>query len=132
LSNTKVMLNKWDVRLTVEQSFELLRHDPRPLKDKYSPSLRPAGYINSENFHETWTNAYQLSGFLPEFIDKKELTYIASLGRKNAGNEKKEWNIETKSLTFTGLGAIAKFHYKNFAPPSKKGVYALQVKGLAK
>ncbi len=89
-----------------------------PFKDKHSPSLRPAGYVNDQTGDKVRTECPESHpGFLPELIDKKELTYIASLGRKNAHNEGKEWNIETKGLTFTGLGAIAKFHYKNFAPP---------------
>lgn len=104
--------------------------------DKQSPSLRPIAYFEDNDVKREVccdkNGVPILDGnnkeiinecpkedvtFLPTFLDKQEITYIASLGRKS-DNKGKEWNIETKGLTFTGLGAIAKFHYKNFTPPN--------------
>jgi hypothetical protein len=91
----------------------------KPFGEKRNPSLRPAGYLIDPALPQD--NKIQCPkedrSFLPTFLDKQELTYIASLGRINGNNQGKEWNIETKGLTFTGLGTVAKFHYKNFAPP---------------
>jgi hypothetical protein len=102
----------------------------KAIGDKYDASLRPVGYTKSEEICTDDTGAVIICpetkdecpknniNFLPSFLDKQELTYIASLGRENANSKGPEWNIETKGLTFTGLGAIAKFHYKNYTPPT--------------
>jgi hypothetical protein len=102
-------------------------------QDKVDPSLRPVAYYDTSGAPEFCLdeNHQPIIGpdgrhvmnecpdsdikYLPTFLDKQELTYIAGLGRK--GTEGKEWNIETKGLGFSGLGAIAKLHYKNYAPP---------------
>ncbi len=82
------------------------------------PSLRAVGYYNRNEELGTRPNSEcptETSNFLPTLIDKKELVFLSSLGR--GYNSGKEWNIETKGLVLTGLGAISKFHYKNFTPP---------------
>lgn len=85
---------------------------------KTDPALRAVGYLPRKDVEQTRGDNECPTGeftFLPTLLDKKELVYLTSLGR--AGSESKDWNIETKGLTFTGLGAIAKFHYKNMSPP---------------
>lgn len=83
-----------------------------------SPPLRAAGYIDrskdltKRRKDECPDEDYE---FLPTMLDKKEITYLTSLGR--GLNEQAEWDIETRGLTLTGLGAIARFHYKNLNPP---------------
>lgn len=96
--------------------------------EKWHPSLRPAGYIEESCYD---INGASIScpprpecpddkfspSFLPTFLDKEELTYIASLGREGSDNSGHEWDIQTKGLVFTGLGSITKFQYKNYNPP---------------
>ncbi|UAY53244.1 coiled-coil domain-containing protein [Ferruginibacter albus] len=115
----------WNTQMWFQQ-FE----NNKAFGDRYDPSLRPAGFTNSTEICTDDNNTpipcppakgdceKSNFNFLPTFIDKQELTYISNLGRENAYNEGPEWNIETKGLTFTGLGAIAKFHYKNYTPPA--------------
>jgi hypothetical protein len=82
------------------------------------PSLRAIGYIPRQETSKDRSKdecPKDEFTFLPSLLDKKELVYLTSLGRGD--NETTDWNIETKGLTFTGLGAIAKFHYKNLTPP---------------
>ncbi|OMP30063.1 hypothetical protein [Mangrovimonas sp. DI 80] len=88
------------------------------VEGQISPPLRAVGYIPREgklgkrNDSECPDEPIK---YLPTLLDKKEIVYLTSLGRGN--NINKEWDIETRGLTLTGLGAIAKFHYKNFNPP---------------
>jgi hypothetical protein len=90
----------------------------KAIGEKYNTSLRPIAYlVGNEAKREMSECPVGDKTYLPEFIDEQELTYIASLGRKEAKNEDSEFNIEVKGLTFTGLGAITKFHYKNYTPP---------------
>ncbi|TCC92192.1 hypothetical protein EZ428_10715 [Pedobacter frigiditerrae] len=82
------------------------------------PLLRAVGYVPRQEAEKIRGNdecPKDEFTFLPSLLDKKELVYLTSLGRGD--NDTKDWNIETKGLTFTGLGAIAKFHYKNLTPP---------------
>lgn len=88
---------------------------------KVSPSLRAVGFAPREealpdnvSFNEC---PDYIVDYLPTLLDKKTLVYLTSLGRKGKPNKGNEWNIETKGLSFTGLGAIAKLHYKNLSPP---------------
>ncbi|MCE7070883.1 hypothetical protein LZG74_11250 [Dyadobacter sp. CY327] len=83
-----------------------------------SPPLRGVGYIPRKNTKPKRDNSDcpdEPITYLPTLLDKNEVVYLTSLGRGN--NTAKEWNIETRGLTLTGLGAIAKFQYKNFNPP---------------
>lgn len=88
------------------------------VEGRISPPLRGLGYIpRKEKLGDSIDSECpdELIKYLPTLLDKKEIVYLTSLGRKV--NEGKEWNIETRGLTLTGLGVIAKFHYKNYNPP---------------
>lgn len=86
-----------------------------------SPPLRGAGYIPRD---ESLVAVNRLEKcpppaaikYLPTLLDKAEIVFLTSLGRGD--NREKEWDIETKGLVLTGLGAITKMHYKNFNPPN--------------
>ena len=86
-----------------------------------SPPLRGVGYIPrndkkpDRDKNECPEDPKTPEIYLPTLLDKNEIVYLTSLGRGN--NSGDDWNIETRGLTLTGLGAIAKFHYKNFNPP---------------
>lgn len=108
---------------------------------RLNPSFRPVGFVEEECSDSDGTQCDERSKdpcavdedvvYLPGFIDKQELVYLASLGRrKNPGgvmgkeiiNAGAEWNIEAKGLTFSGLGVITKFHYKNLSPPKGRSL----------
>src|SRR5690606_26158099 len=85
---------------------------------KENPALRAVGYFNRDNVSPLDSEGDCPTTdptYLPTLLDKNEIVFLTSLGRKI--NEGKEWNIESRGLTMTGLGAIAKFHYKNLNPP---------------
>jgi len=89
---------------------------------RQSPPLRGVGYIPRgetkplRDKDECPKDPTEEIIYLPTLLDKNEIVYLTSLGREV--KEGKEWNIETRGLTLTGLGVIAKFHYKNFTPPT--------------
>lgn len=123
----------WNSRMWFQQFEKLDTGSTAPtyraFGERFNPSLRPAGYVIGtckDSYGETVPCPERdVSGkcvdlpitYLPTFLDQQEITYIANLGREKADNEGAEWNLEAKGLIFTGLGTVAKFHYKNLNPP---------------
>jgi hypothetical protein len=66
--------------------------------------------------------------YLPTLLDKEEIVYLTSLGSKkfDVGGTpyvidptSEVYDIKTDGLIFSGLGAIARFHYRNYNPPNE-------------
>ena len=87
-----------------------------------SPPLRAAGYMDlpyKSGERPECPPEDEIYSYLPNYLDREEITYLTSLGRdKGVNNKTQDWAITTEGLTFTGLGAITKLHYKNLRPPN--------------